>query len=105
MRFLYGRANQDIEESEKDKLFSSTTFLTRIIDSRVVQTLIPSGDSLIADLSHEDNGVLRSDSRSRPRIDLAKLGSPALVDICMDHSENTAPLHRWLVKVNQSLGS
>jgi len=42
---------------------------------------------------------------SSPRIDLAKLGSPALVDICMDHSENTAPLHRWLVKVNQSLGS
>ena len=42
---------------------------------------------------------------SSPRIDLAKLGSPELVDVCMDHSENTAPLHRWLVKINQTVGS
>jgi uncharacterized protein (TIGR02453 family) len=42
---------------------------------------------------------------SSPRIDLAKLSSPALVDVCMDHSENTSPLHRWLVKVNQTAGS
>jgi hypothetical protein len=41
---------------------------------------------------------------SSPRIDLANLGSPALVDECMDHGENTAPLHRWLVKVNQTGG-
>ncbi|MGB3717065.1 MAG: DUF2461 domain-containing protein, partial [Candidatus Promineifilaceae bacterium] len=41
---------------------------------------------------------------SSPRIELNHLTSPGLVDICMDHSENTAPLHRWLVKVNQILG-
>lgn len=105
MRFLYGPANHDIEESEKDKPFSSNTLLTRIIDSQVIQILLPSDDSLIADPSHEDNGALRSDSRSRPRIEPSKLGSPPLVDICMTYCENTAPLHRWLVKVNQTLGS
>jgi uncharacterized protein (TIGR02453 family) len=40
---------------------------------------------------------------SSPRIDLATLASPALADVCMEHSENTAPLHRWMVKINQSL--
>ena len=40
---------------------------------------------------------------SSPQIEPSQLGSPALIDICMDHCENMAPLHRWMVKVNQSL--
>ncbi len=41
---------------------------------------------------------------SSPRIGLDQLSSPALVDLCMDHCQNMAPLHHWLVKVNRTLG-
>ena len=105
MHFLGDRANHDIEESEKDKQFSSNTRLTRIIDSQVIQIFLPSGDSLIADPSHEDNRALRCESRSRPRIEPSKLGPPRLVDIRMTCCVNTVPLYRWLMKMNQILGS
>lgn len=37
-----------------------------------------------------------------PRIDLDTLASPALVDVCMSHSEKTASLHHWLVKISRN---
>jgi hypothetical protein len=42
---------------------------------------------------------------SSPHLSPSQLSSPALIDICMDHCENMAPLHRWMVKVNQMVGT
>ncbi len=55
------------------------------------------------DPEHQRADLLRYNSlhASSPRMESAHLSSPGLVDLCMDHCENTAPLHRWLVKVNQ----
>jgi uncharacterized protein (TIGR02453 family) len=42
---------------------------------------------------------------SAPRMTPAELNSSELVNICMDHCENMAPLHHWMVKVHQMLDS
>jgi len=64
--------------------------------------------------------VPRGYDRDHPRADLllhnalyasatgitpAQMASPALVDICVDHCQNMAPLHRWLVKLNRQVGA
>lgn len=40
---------------------------------------------------------------SSPRFQPAQLNAPDLVDQCLDHCHNMAPLHHWLVKVHQAM--
>lgn len=40
-----------------------------------------------------------------PDIEPVVMSSAGLVDVVIDHCQNTAPLHRWLVKVNQGTQS
>ena len=35
--------------------------------------------------------------------DAAVIATPELVEVCLEHCRNMAPLHRWLVKVGQGL--
>jgi uncharacterized protein (TIGR02453 family) len=38
---------------------------------------------------------------SPPPLDVALVATPELVDVCFEHFQTMAPLHRWLVKVDQ----
>lgn len=42
---------------------------------------------------------------STPEITLAQVASPGLVDICFAHSQVMAPVHHWLVEVNQRVAA
>ena len=37
-------------------------------------------------------------------VDPALITTPKLVDACLEHCRRLAPLHRWLVRVQQQLG-
>jgi uncharacterized protein (TIGR02453 family) len=37
-------------------------------------------------------------------VDAALITTPKLLDVCLEHCRNMAPLHRWLVTVQQRLG-
>jgi uncharacterized protein (TIGR02453 family) len=40
-----------------------------------------------------------------PQISHQEVSSPDLVEICFDHCVNMAPVHHWLVRLNQETGS
>ena len=56
------------------------------------------------DNEHPREELLRHNAlyASSPRIALAEMGTPALVDIVLQHCKNLAPLEEWLVKVRQA---
>jgi uncharacterized protein (TIGR02453 family) len=56
------------------------------------------------DSDHPRADLLRFNSlyASSPNIEPAVLSSASLVDVVLEHCQNTLPLHRWLVKVNEA---
>jgi uncharacterized protein (TIGR02453 family) len=56
------------------------------------------------DPDHPRAGLLRFNTlyASSPGIEPAMLSSPGLVNVVLDHCQNTAPLHRWLVEVKKA---